>query len=1056
MRPFIKNLTRSALLLLVLLSAIGIKKVNATHFAGADMYLDMISTDSTILKYRVFLIVYKACEPNSSDLYPTETIQWVSNHAGVTGSRTIPASPFDTVDQLCPNFSATNSCRQVGSTYPGFVRAYYIDTVTLPSRQTDWVFSWSDGSRNGGINNLGPTPGSSSNYNIYIEAGINNTGTHWNNSTPRYMVDPFPYLCVNQQNSFLNGAVDPDLDSLVTVTQWPQSGPGANIPFRPVPAPGYSLAAPFGVGNPYTVNPNTGTAYFVPPNTGKYVIAFRTNAFDRYPNAFNKYDSLGYIRRDVQVSVLPCNAPPPALDTVITPSSGAQISNGVISVCPNTPADFTITANSQSGANTLVLSSPDHATGAPGSTFTTAYGTNGSATGTFRWTPTTADIGTHTITIKAVDTTCTPSQPILLSRSFIITIRVLPGLDAGPDRKICPLGDNPVVLRVSGPQTNIYNWRRLGGPASSAQFISCLTCPVVTVTPPYDYTYVVTTNDPLFACKNKDTVNVLIDTANSIIATQDPLVVCRPGYVTFTSQPVGAAPVSNLPCGTTNTVNCPTPELITLGNLGNTSSDPKNTPFYTSYKYHKYQFIVTKQELFSSGMYSGTIRSISFKSNNPVILGPNPPTNVRISLKCTRNSRYPNTISNADFETGTTLVATVPSLPITANGWNTITLDQPYNWDTSQNLLVDICMGDAGFTPNPNGTDPVDMAPGQAIQRVSNTVDVCGATAPGPKLYLQRPVVRFGYCLAPDLPFQFQWAPGTYLSDSNLQNPVAYVPRSGNYKVFTRGKNGCKVYDSLRVIVPIHTLNISPADTALCVGQNGRLVASGASAGYIWYENGFNTPTTLSCDNCPDPVVIPQQAGTYVYTVVFLDTAGCFDTLTATVHAYPLPGVTIVNNDTTIKFGQHVPLMVYGANQYSWTPAGSLSDPNSPNPIATPTQSTQYIVYGLTEHQCRNSDTVQVNVDFRDNLLVPSGFTPNGDGKNDVFKIVNVTFQKLMEFRVFNRWGQEVFSTNDPMKGWDGKWKGVDQDLGNYTYIIRVAYPDGFVETYKGDVSLIR
>jgi gliding motility-associated-like protein len=61
-----------------------------------------------------------------------------------------------------------------------------------------------------------------------------------------------------------------------------------------------------------------------------------------------------------------------------------------------------------------------------------------------------------------------------------------------------------------------------------------------------------------------------------------------------------------------------------------------------------------------------------------------------------------------------------------------------------------------------------------------------------------------------------------------------------------------------------------------------------------------------------------------------------------------------------------------------------------------------------------------------------------------------------MEFRVFNRWGQEVYSTTDPSRGWDGTWKGVAQDMGVYSYIIRVAFPDGYVETYKGDVTLIR
>jgi len=96
-----------------------------------------------------------------------------------------------------------------------------------------------------------------------------------------------------------------------------------------------------------------------------------------------------------------------------------------------------------------------------------------------------------------------------------------------------------------------------------------------------------------------------------------------------------------------------------------------------------------------------------------------------------------------------------------------------------------------------------------------------------------------------------------------------------------------------------------------------------------------------------------------------------------------------------------------------------------------------------------------VDVDYRDNLFVPSGFSPNGDGKNDLFRVANLTFQKIVEFRVFNRWGQEIFNANSNV-GWDGAWKGEPQDMGEYSYQIRVGFPDGYVESYKGSVTLIR
>lgn len=90
-------------------------------------------------------------------------------------------------------------------------------------------------------------------------------------------------------------------------------------------------------------------------------------------------------------------------------------------------------------------------------------------------------------------------------------------------------------------------------------------------------------------------------------------------------------------------------------------------------------------------------------------------------------------------------------------------------------------------------------------------------------------------------------------------------------------------------------------------------------------------------------------------------------------------------------------------------------------------------------------------------LLIPNAFTPNNDGQNDYFKIINFTSQKLIEFKVFNRWGTILFQTKDPREGWDGKFKGQLQPLGVYGYVIRIAYPASeVIETYKGTVTLIR
>ncbi len=1055
-----KTIARTLMLAVLLFGASGIEKAMASHYAAADMYADFIGRDSLNLKYRVTLIVYFSCKDAASMSTPinavdNETINW-SSALGVGGTRGVTAVIRDTVDQLCKNLSSQNACYTPGSIYPGFARRVYVDTITLSSAQPDWKFTWSNGSRYAGITNL-DNPGS---YNIYIECGLNNTGRFWSGSTPRFDESPVPYYCVNQNNTVSNAPFDPDNrdsdptndDSLITFNAQPRSAAATLIPYSLLPVPGtYTLGNPFGgtVGS-YQMNTLNGSARFVPPVTGKFVIAYRVESYNLATGV-----RTGYTNRDVQVAVIACAASQPSIDTIpinFTGGTSGILPGNIISICPNQLTSFDMRASSTSNSNYLYLEALDNTVNAPGSNFTTDT-SRGVTLGHFSWTPTTADIGTHLVTFRATDTTCDPSQPIKLNSKLVVIIRVRPGLDAGPDLKICPLGDAPVQLFVNGPANKVYKW--FAGDGGPAQYISNPNIQNPTANPPVDYTYIVSSPDPDFTCKSRDTVNVIIDRTNDITVIQDPIVVCRPSYITIGADSVGPGPVKNVPCGPYNTFTCTTPDVITIGVAGNTGLNKLNTPFYSNYRYHKYQFIIPKSELHNAGLYSGTLSSISFLSNN-ALLGTAPLANVRVSLMCTNKTTFPTIATNSSFETGTTTVATVANYTITPNAWNKITFDQNYNWDTTQNLLVDICMGPLN-PANTNGLDPVDMTVGATIQRFSNTVDVCSGNALDSAIlrYNQRPIVRFDYCSAPTLPFDYHWTPGTNLADSTIKYTTAYIAESINYAVETRGRNGCLVRDSLHIIVPHYTLRVDPKDTAVCVFQPAPLHATGAQ-GYIWYENGFNTPTTLSCNDCADPIATPTQAGDIVYTVVFVNPDNCYDTLTQTIHVYDLPKVVIVNRDTTVKYGKSVQLYVNGANQYTWTPVGSLNDPNIPNPIATPTQTTSYVVFGIDQHQCRNSDTVKVKVDFRDNLLVPTGFTPNLDGRNDYFKVVNVTFQKLMEFRVFNRWGQEVFNTTDPQKGWDGKWKGVDQDMGTYKYIIRVAFPDGFVETYKGDVSLIR
>ena len=173
---------------------------------------------------------------------------------------------------------------------------------------------------------------------------------------------------------------------------------------------------------------------------------------------------------------------------------------------------------------------------------------------------------------------------------------------------------------------------------------------------------------------------------------------------------------------------------------------------------------------------------------------------------------------------------------------------------------------------------------------------------------------------------------------------------------------------------------------------------------------------------------------------------------------YPPIVLTGLTPNTAIAYGSTIQLNVQGALYYWWRPDdGSLNNPNINNPIATPVDSTVYTVIGTSQWGCTDSAHVTITVNGGAPVVIPSAFTPNGDGLNDVFKVGNLGYQKLVDFSVFNRWGQLVYHNSyDPKEGWDGRFNGAPQDMGVYNYVIIVANSDGNNVIYKGDVTLIR
>ncbi|MNY30342.1 hypothetical protein D3C86_1644460 [compost metagenome] len=146
-----------------------------------------------------------------------------------------------------------------------------------------------------------------------------------------------------------------------------------------------------------------------------------------------------------------------------------------------------------------------------------------------------------------------------------------------------------------------------------------------------------------------------------------------------------------------------------------------------------------------------------------------------------------------------------------------------------------------------------------------------------------------------------------------------------------------------------------------------------------------------------------------------------------------------------------------GGILYSWLPVSMFYDPDNQYARTFPiTEPGTFKVIGIDEYGCKDTASIDLEVKYPLDPIMPNAFTPNGDGKNDVFGLTNAKFQKLLRFEIYNRWGQQVFNTIDPMKGWDGNFEGNPCAQAVYSYIITVELPNKELKTYKGTVTLFR
>ena len=300
---------------------------------------------------------------------------------------------------------------------------------------------------------------------------------------------------------------------------------------------------------------------------------------------------------------------------------------------------------------------------------------------------------------------------------------------------------------------------------------------------------------------------------------------------------------------------------------------------------------------------------------------------------------------------------------------------------------------------------------------------------------------------------KYQWTPSDQVSNANIKNPVVKPDVTTTYLV-TASVGSCVATDDIKVkVAPLPIANAG-RDVTICYGDRTQLAANISGSSYSWAPAG-----SLLNSGTLTPVAIPTSTTNYVLTV--RDTLGCNRAVSDSILVSVVPHIkAFAGNDTSIVANQPLQLNASGGSVYVWTPSVGMNNPFIPNPVVTLNasyDSVTYVVKVGVPAGCFVNDTLQVKV-FKTtpDIFIPTAFTPNGDGKNDILKPIPVGISTLNYFRIYNRWGQLVYSTSSIGRGWDGTLDGKEQPTGTYVYMAQGTNYLGRSIAKKGTVVLIR
>ncbi len=323
-------------------------------------------------------------------------------------------------------------------------------------------------------------------------------------------------------------------------------------------------------------------------------------------------------------------------------------------------------------------------------------------------------------------------------------------------------------------------------------------------------------------------------------------------------------------------------------------------------------------------------------------------------------------------------------------------------------------------------TVKIFVAPEPFFPDLAVDTTVCTTDAIQIKLSDEYPIALYNY----------QWSPTIGLDDPTRPDAIATITDDITYTITVTNALGCSSVHSVAITVANADLSVNIGnDTTICGNTPLVITPNGTYASYAW--TGGSTEQSLSV----------SQSGMYVLTVSNALGCGAADSINV-AFSQATPNIT---GDLDLIDGETSILSVSPADfdQYLWSSSQTA-------PSITVADGGTYAVTVTNADGCTGTDNVVVNVAARNDIMIPSAFSPNNDGINDQLRVIPTNGITAFEWQIFNRWGNLLFSSSDINEGWDGNYQDTDCDMGVYVYVGTVTFNDGTQTEFKGNVSLLR